>query len=79
MGLTAFIAAYRAAATQLAGRAYARQWHEMGLAPQDAATWANLGYTPAESAASGLTLDQARIAGLPRDAAGIWRDGKRIA
>lgn len=78
MGPIAFIAAYRAATTQLADRAYARQWHEMGLTPQDAATWANLGYTPAEAEASGLTLEQARQAERPRDAAGIWRNGKRI-
>lgn len=79
MGLILFVAAYRAAATQLADRVYARQWHEMDVSPEDAATWANLGYTPSEAKASGLTLDQAKFAERPRDSAGVWRNGERIA
>jgi hypothetical protein len=46
-------------ATQLAGEEFARQWRERGVSARDAARWANLGYTPGEARASGLTIEQA--------------------
>lgn len=81
MGIIEFIAAYRATATQLTDRAIARQWHATGISPREAAAWADLGYLPGEAApkiAAGVTAAQARIAELPRDATGIWRNGRRI-
>lgn len=44
--LTIYIEAFQAKAAQLASRPIAREWMEMGITADEAATWANAGYTP---------------------------------
>lgn len=91
--------AFTAGARQLAGHDFPDQWvavadsfAEKGkiVTAEEAARWANLGFTPSEAAgemAIGVTIEAAeeieerlnrRHRRPHRPAAHIWRDGKRL-
>lgn len=63
--LTAYIAEFRAIATQLSDYKIARHYMEAGIPAAEAAKWANLGFTPEEALPlidSGLTPELAAAA-----------------
>jgi len=81
MPIIDFMRIYAALATQLAGPDIATQWHAMGITPEDAARWANIGFMPGEAKhemAAGVTLKAAEHA-ENRRRAHIWRNRRRIA
>lgn len=93
MSDTEFVTAFTEQARQLAGPDFAAQWVALAekreddnpLTAQEAAGWANLGYTPSEAAAEmarGISLQDAQYIEDERTrrpyAAHIWRDGKRL-
>lgn len=88
MTFSEFAAEYCKGARQMRTDTTVSAWWAMGVSAAEATRWANLGYMPGEARRemdAGGTIDSIEQsernadAARGRRAAGIWRDGRRIA